>query len=71
MEVYDDEIWDLYKMCGQDVVKTVACVRGSQMGIIPKEELHAAIKNRAQLNSDDILAKVQEKLPGFGKSYQM
>jgi len=66
-QIFDEKITSLYKMCGEDLVKTVACVRAHQLQMISYEALHAAIAGEIKLNVDDVLANVQKVLPEFGK----
>lgn len=70
-EIYDGKIWGLYKdVCGEDPVKTHACLRAVQLGIISKHDLHKAIINREQqLNAGELVSIVQERLPNFAKGY--
>lgn len=68
-DIYEERIWMLYKdVCGQDMVKTLACLRASQLGIITTSQLNGAIDgNNSSLDVDDILKKVKERLEQFDK----
>lgn len=72
--IYGPGIWVLYKdTCGQDIIKTMAVLRACQIGFITDAQL-AIVSNRdgsrgqTTINVDDVLSKVQERLPAFGKS---
>jgi hypothetical protein len=67
LELYGSRIWMLYKdVCGQNLSKTLACIRGWQLGHIAKETLNYAIDNRgAGLDLDGLCKKVKEELPEF------
>lgn len=75
MGIYGDGIWLLYKdICGEDLVKTIAVVRASQLGFIHPDKVVEAINchrvaqpQAAEIYPDDLLAKVQERLPAFGQ----
>lgn len=75
MGIYGDGIWLLYKdICGEDLVKTIAVTRASQLGIIDPDKVVEAINchrtaqpQAAEIDPDDLLAKVQERLPAFGQ----
>ena len=75
-EIYDNYIWLLYKyICGEDLVKTIAVLRAIQMGGIAdctgdsiKQSLQFISQHiEVQLDTDEILEAVQDKLPNFGK----
>ena len=67
--VYESRIWMLYKdVCGQDLVKTLACLRGVQLGFLREADLNHAIDNRgAGLDVDAVLADVRKRLPRFAQ----
>ena len=75
MGIYGDGIWLLYKdICGEDLVKAIAVIRATQLGIIHPDKVVEAIDCHrtanpaaAEIYPDDLLAKVQERLPDFGK----
>jgi hypothetical protein len=74
MDLYGDRIWILYKyVCGSDLIKTVAVLRGYQLGHVSKiaiKDAVEAIRNhvgKPNLDVDDILAKVKADLPDFGR----
>lgn len=75
MGIYGDGIWLLYKdICGEDLVKTIAVIRASQLGFIHPDKIVEAIdchrtynRTAADIYPDDLLAKVQERLPKFGQ----
>lgn len=68
-DIYEERIWMLYKdLCGQDIVKTLACLRASQLGIITTTQLSKSINGQDKsFNADDILKKVKERLEDFDK----
>ena len=68
--IYGPRIWMLYKdVCGGNVVKALGLFRGVQLGIISGEKLSHAIDNRGDgLDVDDVVLKVQEKLPTFNSA---
>jgi len=64
--IYEERIWMLYKdVCKQDIVKTLACLRASQLGFISSTQLNKAIDGMEDLDVDALLAKVKEKVNGF------
>jgi len=67
--IYEERIWMLYKdVCGQDITKTLACLRASQLAIITTSELNNAIDGmNNSFDVDALLVKVKEKLKEFGK----
>ncbi|MFO7742771.1 MAG: hypothetical protein R6X31_10720 [Anaerolineae bacterium] len=69
LNLYSSKIWMLYKdVCGQDLKKMVAVLRGWQLGMVTKGEIHRAVDNwGAGLDVEDILNQVQERLPEFGR----
>ena len=68
--IYGSKIWMLFKdVCKQDLVKTVAMLRAWQLGFVPKDTLLHAIDNYgAGIDTDALLAQVQERLPAFGQT---
>lgn len=59
--IYGSDIWVLYKdICGESIVKTLAVLRAAQLGITAEVEAK---------DVDGLLAKVQERLPGFAVEY--
>lgn len=66
-DIYEERIWMLYKdVCKQDLVNTIACLRGCQLGMISEGELNRAIDGIEKIVPDELLKKVQERLPDFG-----
>lgn len=67
--IYGARIWMLYKdVCGEDLTKTLAVLRGWQLGQLAEDVIHHAIDNwGAGIDCDDVLAKVQVRLPMFGQ----
>lgn len=65
--IYEDRIWKLYRyVCGQDLTKTVAVIRACQLGIFSIDKVQYAIDHNGEgVNSDELLAKVKERLPNF------
>ena len=59
--IYGSRIWILFKdVCGEDLVKTMACLRSWQLGITPEQELQSAIDGVGNIDTNAILASVQE-----------
>jgi hypothetical protein len=73
LEIYGPNIWLLYKdVCDQNIVKLCALMRANQLGILSAREIQKVISlPRAEMSNridtDDVLTKVQERLPAFGK----
>lgn len=67
--LYGSHIWMLYKdVCGHDLTKMCAILRGWQLGQLREDVIHHAIENRGEgIDCDDVLAKVQDRLPAFGQ----
>ena len=67
--IYGPRVWMLHKdVCGEDLVTTIGLLRGWQLGIVTEAELLHAIDNRgAGIDVSDVLAKVREQLPNFGR----
>jgi hypothetical protein len=65
--IYGEDIWMLYKyVCNQSLVHVVALLRGTQLGIISREKLTAAIRNRDEgLDLPKIYEEVCRRLPNF------
>ncbi len=69
--IYGSHIWILYKdCCGQSLVKTMAVLRAAQLGILPFVVVQNAASGLLQMDfsNDEVLLKVQEQLPNFGKA---
>jgi len=73
LHIYGSRIWLLYKdICHENLVVTMACLRGWQLGIVNQKDLIKAIDNaesgnRAHnLDLPGILAAVKERLGDFG-----
>jgi len=68
--IYDEKIGQLYKyVCDKDTVKTHACLRAVQLGLLKEETLHKAINGEETLDVNEIVKKVQERLPSFAEGY--
>ncbi len=69
LEIYGSGIWMLYKdVCGEDIVKMIAVLRAWQIGLVSASTITYAMENRGDgLDVDDVLSRVQERLPDFGK----
>ena len=67
--IYGSRIWMLYKdVCGTDLTDTLGVLRGHQLGFITSGTLNHAIDNRGDgLDIEDVVSKVRERLPDFGK----
>lgn len=68
--IYEHRIWMLYKdVCGQDLIKMLGILRANQLGFLSASILNSAIDNRGDgVDVDDMLKKVQERLPRFGQA---
>lgn len=69
-DIYEERIWMLYKnVCGEDIAKTLACLRGSQLGLITSVQLNNAIDGiGGSFDVNDLLAKVKERLKEFDRN---
>ncbi|GAG31654.1 unnamed protein product, partial [marine sediment metagenome] len=61
--IYEERIWMLYKdVCHQDIVKTLACIRGCQLGIVSEQQLNRFIDGKENtFVPEDLLEKVKEQ----------
>lgn len=68
--LYGSRIWMLYKdVCGEDLTKMCAVLRGWQLGHLSEGIIRHAIESRGKgIDCDDVLAKVQARLPAFGQT---
>ena len=66
-EIYEHRIWMLYKdVCGQDLVKTLALLRASQLGKLSAQKLNHAIDNFGEgVDVDEMLSIVRDTLKDF------
>jgi len=71
MALYGEPLSQLHsEACAGELTKTLAMLRGVQLGILTKEELRGTIAGgiwERKANPDAVLQAVQEKVPGFGK----
>jgi hypothetical protein len=64
--IYSNRIWRLYKdLCGEDIVKTIALVRSTQMGVLSNETLDKAIDGTETIDIPGTIARLKEVLPSF------
>lgn len=65
--LYGSKIWMLFKdVCGQNIHRTLAVLRGWQLGFISSEMVRHAVDNRGEgLDLVDICRQVKERLPKF------
>lgn len=68
MQIYGDEIVDLFEACDNNVGKLIAVMRASQLGMIKKHEIKKAIKEHTKLDIDLLIKQIQERLPKFNAS---
>lgn len=68
-KIYGCRIWMLYKdVCKENLIKMIAVLRSVQLGFITPNILHHAIDNYGEgIDIDNILIKVQDRLPQFKK----
>lgn len=66
LELYGPNIWLLYKdVCGESVERTVAVLRGWQLGYCSREQIHAALRKPSELDVQAIYDLVKKRLPSF------
>lgn len=69
--IYEHRIWMLYKdVCGQDLKLMLGLLRAVQLGFLADAVLDKAIDGDAPMPMvlvEEYLAKVQERLPKFGR----
>jgi|688.fasta_scaffold862995_2 hypothetical protein len=64
--IYGSNVWRLYKDAHDcSALKTLTTLRCIQMGIITEREVFAAMSRERKLDHDDLLKRLQEKLPSF------
>lgn len=65
--IYGADIWVLYKdVCGEEIIDTMAILRGFQLGFITRLQLSQALQNRGSgIDINDILNQVKDQLPNF------
>ena len=76
LDIYGSNIWVLYKdVCGMDITKLLAVLRANQLGILSSAQIKTAITLDPSIyrapglpNLDEIVVKVKEELPDFGKN---
>ena len=67
--IYGSRIEQLHKgVCGGDLIRTVACLRATQLRLIDADDLNLAIDRKIRLDVEKVLAMVKEKLPLFALS---
>jgi len=68
--IYGSRIWMFYSdVCKKDLKYMIAVLRAVQLGILDESIMNHAIDNHGKgLNLDEILIKVIECLPDFGKN---
>lgn len=71
--IYGPRIWMLYKdVCGESIINMIAVLRAVQLGKLDLDRLDGIIDGKnfggsSKLDMDEILATVQQQLPGFGR----
>ena len=73
--IYADKIWILYKdICKQNIVHLITLFRANQLGLIFDEKIedaidsaHAGNAHVIDIDIEDLLKQVQERLPEFAK----
>lgn len=72
--LYGGRIWRLYRdVCADDVVRVHGLLRAVQLGILRESDLIAAVDYTRPMTHeqvDEIVHKVREQLPDFGKVAQ-
>lgn len=69
LALYGPHIWMLYKdVCGEDITRTLAVIRGWQQGVLSREQITNAVLGVQPIDPDDVLTKVKERLPRFGRT---
>ena len=70
--IYESRIWELYKdVCGQNITKMLAVLRGHQLGFLTQVQIDKAIGSETErgdksaIDMDEVLLKVNETLSGF------
>jgi len=63
LNIYEDRIWVLFKdVCGENLEKMIAVLRGHQLGILTKHDIDGAISGNGSINTDEILSSVKGQL---------
>ncbi|MFA5395534.1 MAG: hypothetical protein WC346_05880 [Methanogenium sp.] len=69
MGIYNEQIWMIYKdVCKEDIVDLIGLFRARQLGYIPGHSLLASIDNPSLINVKELVNKVKQRLPNFGKN---
>jgi len=65
--LYGSKIWMLFKdVCGSNLPKMIAVLRGWQLGFLSAAKIHHAVENYGEgINVDEICTKVVKQLPRF------
>lgn len=67
--IYGADIQTLFNVCGSDLVKTAAVLRGLQLGIVRADAVTQAIRGGGDgFDAGKMLTAVRERLPAFGKT---
>lgn len=67
LNLYGSKIWMLYKdVCGEDVSRMLALLRGNQLGFVTDEQIQHAVENYGEgIDLSDVCKKVTDRLPNF------
>jgi hypothetical protein len=67
LHIYEERIWMLYKdVCGEDLVKMCAVLRGWQLGMLDESSLNRAIDNNGEgVDINKLHKKVVERIDKF------
>jgi hypothetical protein len=66
LQLYGSRIWQLFAdECGKSLPHMIAVLRAVQLGIISFREVNNALDSGGKLDVEDIMLKVQARLPDF------
>ena len=67
--IYGSHIWMLFKdVCKENLIHTVGILRGHQLGYLKDSEIHHAIQHAGEgIKPDEIVERIQKRLPKFGR----
>jgi len=71
--IYDGNLWNIHsRLCEMEIVKTIAILRGLQLGLISPEEIkHFASSKVLKIDFFILISQIRGILGNFAEGYEM
>jgi len=71
--IYDGNLWNIHsRLCEMEIVKTIAILRGLQLGILSSDQLERILKSKVEtINFSVLITQIRSKLGRFAEKFDV